>query len=154
MPATRLSAAGRHACAPVIAKFGILYPGGKPRNQVTDGRYAFPFFDKRNVAGVFSQRTNRPFKEFAAAVDRAVGEQVRADGACGVDLWSALANVRWHRADGAMVSYSFRQAGNFVAWIWEEGDYALWYCSGPPGEVALWISEAMAAERWTWIISD
>lgn len=45
---------------------------------------------------------------------------MRADGACGVDLWSALANVRWHASHGAVVSYSFREAATLVAWVREE----------------------------------
>ena len=87
----------------------------------------FPFFDKSDFAGVPSQRSKRPIKEFEAAIDRAIGELVRADGACGVDLWSALANVRWHASNGAVVSYSFREAATLVAWVREEGDYILWY---------------------------
>lgn len=86
------------------------------------------------------------------AVDRAVGEQVRADGACGVDLWSALVGTRWHSTDGAIVPYSSRQAGELVAWVREEGNYREWYCSGPPGQVAPWISAAMAAEGWPWFL--
>lgn len=111
---------------------------------------AFPFFDKDDFASVPSGRSLRPIKEFEAAVDRAVGERVRADGADGVDLWCALANVQWLRSDGAVVSYSFREAGSLVAWVREEGDYIEWYCSGPPGEVPLWIEEAMATEGWAW----
>lgn len=114
----------------------------------------FPFFDKSDFAGVPSQRSKRPIKEFEAAIDRAVGELVRADGACGVDLWSALANVRWHASNGAVVSYSFREAATLVAWVREEGDTILWYCSGPPGVVAPWIGEAMAVEGWSWTASD
>ncbi|MFT4053850.1 MAG: hypothetical protein QM681_05045 [Novosphingobium sp.] len=79
---------------------------------------------------------------------------MRTDGACGVDLWSSLANIRWQGPNGAVVSYSFREADCLVAWVREEGDHIQWYCSGPPGEVAPWISEAMAAEGWTWIVSD
>lgn len=73
---------------------------------------------------------------------------MRADGACGVDLWSALANVHWLRSNETVISYSFREAAELVAWIREEGDYISWYCSGPPGEVAPWIGEAMATEGW------
>ena len=56
---------------------------------------ADPFFDKSDFAGVPSQRSKRPIMEFEAAIDRAVGELLRADGACGVDLWSA-----WPTFDG------------------------------------------------------
>lgn len=79
---------------------------------------------------------------------------MRADGACGVDLWSSLANVRWLGPDGVVVSYSFREAACLVAWVREEIDDIQWYCSGPPGEVSPWISEAMIVEGWTWAVSD
>lgn len=117
-------------------------------------RQTFPFFDKTDLAGVPSERPRGPIKEFEAAVDRTVGESVRADGARGVDLWSVLANVRWHAPNGAVVSYSFREVAKFVAWVREEGDYISWYCSGLPGAMAPWIGEAMAAEGWSWTASD
>ena len=71
----------------------------------------------------------------AAFLDRLLGEQVRADGACGVDLWCALTNTRWFGPDGVEVSYGFRRAGHAVAWVREEGDDLTWYCSGEPGQV-------------------
>jgi len=100
-----------------------------------------------------SQRLLRPIKDFEAIIDRTVGEQVRADGAYGVELWSALVGIHWHAADGAVVSYTSRQAADLVAWVREEGDYLLWYYSGPIGDVAPWISMAMATEGWTWSLA-
>jgi hypothetical protein len=135
-------------------QFNCFIPSSAELKRREPWRQTFPFFDKSDFAGVPSQRSTRPIKEFEAAIDRAVGEQVRADGACGVDLWSALANVRWHASNGAVVSYSFREAATLVAWVREEGDYILWYCSGPPGVVAPWIGEAMAVEGWSWTASD
>lgn len=113
-------------------------------------RFIFPIFDQADFSGVPSQRLLRPKKNFEATIDHAVGEQVRADGACGVELWSAFAGIHWHLANGEVVSYTTRQAAELVAWVREEGDSILWYCSGPPGEVAPWISAAMATEGWTW----
>lgn len=110
----------------------------------------FPFFSREDFEGVPSSRAYRPRKQFEAAVDRAVGDQVRSDGACGVDLWCALANVEWHGPDGEIVSYTFRGAGSLVAWVREEGDYIEWYDSGEPGVVASWISGALANEGWRW----
>jgi hypothetical protein len=49
-----------------------------------------------------------------------------------------------------VVSYSFRAAGAFVAWVHEENSDIMWYSSGPPGEVAPWIADALAAEGWMW----
>jgi len=122
-------------------------------NRAEPQEFIFPFFDKADFAGVPSQRLLRPIKDFEAAIDRAVGEQVRADGARGVELWSALAGIHWHAANGAVVSYTSRQAAELVAWVREEGDYLLWYCSGPTGDVAPWISAAMATEGWTWSLA-
>ena len=112
------------------------------QTELSRRRFIFPFFDQADFAGVPSQRLLRPKKNFEATIDRAVGEQVRADGACGVELWSALAGIHWHSADGAVVSYTSRQAAELVAWVREEGDALLWYCSGPIGDVASWISAA------------
>ena len=121
--------------------------------ELSRRRFIFPFFDKTDFAGLPSQRLLRPRKNFEATIDRAVGEQVRADGACGVELWSALAGIYWHSANGAVVSYTSRQAAELVAWVREEGDALLWYCSGPIGDVASWISAAMATEGWTWSLA-
>ncbi len=93
----------------------------------------FPFFSREDFEGVPSSLTHRPRKQFEAAVDRAVGDRVRFDGACGADLWSALTNVDWHGPDGQIVSYSFRTAGDLVAWVREEGDYIEWFCGDEPG---------------------
>lgn len=65
-------------------------------------------------------------------------------------MWSALADIDWIAPDGGIVSYSFRHAADVVAWIREEGNYLDWYCSGPTGQVAPWIVEALAGEGWTW----
>lgn len=121
--------------------------------ELSRRRFIFPFFDKADFAGVPSQRLLRPIKEFEATIDRAVGEQVRADGACGVELWSALAGIHRHAANGAVVSYTSRQAAELVAWVREEDDSLLWYHSGPTGDVASWISAAMAKEGWTWSLA-
>ncbi|MCJ2188599.1 hypothetical protein [Novosphingobium beihaiensis] len=87
---------------------------------------------------------------FELAVDRLVGDRIRADGHAAVELWSAIANIEWTAPDGGTVSYSLRGAGEMVAWIREEGNYLDWYCSGPSGHVALWIEQALAQEGWTW----
>lgn len=79
-----------------------------------------------------------------------LGGRVRADGGAAIDLWSALANIAWHGPEGECVSYSFRAAGDLVAWVREEGRYIDWYCSGPWGVVAPWIEEGLAAEKWSW----
>lgn len=100
--------------------------------------------------GVASSRAFQHRKSFEYAVDRAIGPRVRADGSAGVDLWCALANIEWADASGNVASFSLRTAGEFVAWIREEGGYLDWYCSGTPEQVAPWIEEALGAEGWFW----
>ena len=51
------------------------------------------FTERKDVAGVPSARTGRARKVFEAQLDAALGESVRADGSCALDLWSALTNV-------------------------------------------------------------
>lgn len=113
----------------------------------------FPFFNREDFEGVPSSLVYRPRKQFEAAVDRAVGDRIRSDGACGADLWSALSNVEWRDPDGQTVSYSFRAAGDLVAWVREEGDYIEWFCGDAPGVVASWIGDALAAEGWSYTLA-
>lgn len=98
--------------------------------------------------GVPSSRVGRWRKQFELTVDRVLGERIRADGANALALWSALANVEWHRPVGACVSYSLRSAGDLVAWVREEGDYSDWFCAEPVAVVARWIEEELGREGW------
>lgn len=109
-----------------------------------------PFSTKADFQRVPSSRVYRPYKAFEAVLDRAIGDRVRADGACGIDLWCALANLVWRGPDGAAISYSFRRAGEVVAWVREEGDYLTWYCSGQPGTVSDWIADSLIPLGWSW----
>lgn len=108
------------------------------------------FTDREELEGVATSGVRHDSKQFELAVERALGGRVRADGGAAIDLWSALANIAWHGPDGECVSYSFRAAGDLVAWVREEGHYIDWYCSGPWGVVAPWIEEGLAAENWSW----
>lgn len=83
-------------------------------------------------------------------VERVLGAEIQADTSLAPELWSALANVRWHHADHGEVGYSFRAAGQFVAWVWEDGDCLDWYCSGEPGVVSARIGEVLVREGWIW----
>ena len=50
------------------------------------------FTERKDVAGVPSARTGRPRKAFMLQIDAALGESVRADGACALDLCLQTAN--------------------------------------------------------------
>lgn len=108
------------------------------------------FFTRSDFAGVASTRVRRPAKQFEAILDRLFGEQVRADGVFGVDLWCALAGVEWRNRQGDTVCYSQRRASDVVAWVREDGCYLEWYASGDAGEVADWIGEALRDVGWSW----
>lgn len=108
------------------------------------------FFTRGDLAGVASTRVHRPAKQFEATLDRLFGERVRADGAFGVDLWSALAGVEWRNEQGETVCYSHRRAGDVVAWVREDGCYLEWYASGEAGDVADWIGNALRDAGWSW----
>jgi hypothetical protein len=58
------------------------------------------FTKRKDVTGVPSARTGRARKAFEAQLDAALGERIRADGACACVLWSALTNVVWHGPTG------------------------------------------------------
>lgn len=107
------------------------------------------FPEETDWNGVASPRRHRFRKLFELTVERELGERIRADGAEAVAMWSALANVEWHHAGGGVVSYSFRSAGDLVAWLREDGDYLDWYCSGEPGLVSVAIAETLAMQGWT-----
>ena len=62
--------------------------------QINSTEATFPFFSRNDFQGQPSSRVYRPYKAFEIILDRVLGERVRADGACAVDLWCALANIR------------------------------------------------------------
>ena len=90
------------------------------------------------------------YGHFEAAVQRQLGDKIRADIAIGVLLWCALANVDWTHPIHGDIGYSFRAAGDLIAALRREGDYIDWYCCGEYGHVHDVISAAMEREGWGW----
>jgi hypothetical protein len=89
-----------------------------------------------------------PYGAFEQAVERQLGDAIRADEKVGVLLWSALANVRWEHPEHGEVGYSWRAAGDLVAAVRREGNYMDWYMSGTEAQVFPEVGDALAREGW------
>lgn len=106
--------------------------------------------DFGGLGGISGGRPRDETDLFETAVDRALGEQMRADDSLCREMWSALANVDWTHENGDTAGYSFRAAGDLIAAIIGRGDYMDWYCSGPYATVSERIDRALQSEGWTW----
>lgn len=111
---------------------------------------------QRNLNDAFEMTVDRLFGDRMRAAP--VGEGFFSEGDWQSNIcrqwWSALANVDWHHTNGDTASYSFRAAGDLIAAIRGQGDYLDWYCSGPYATVTQEISDAMAAEGWSWTADE
>jgi hypothetical protein len=108
--------------------------------------------DFGGMGGIEGGRPRDPEDLFEAAVDRAMGDRLRAEGIKGAfiapRLWGSLSNVDWIHENGDTASYSFRAAGDLIAALIGEGDYMDWYCSGHDGLADEEVAELMAKEGW------
>jgi len=117
--------------------------------------------DFGGMGGVAGGRPRNAEDLFEAAVERALGDRLRAEHVgkpradwfegtgIGDRLWGSLANVDWKHENGDTASYSFRAAGDLIAAIVGEGDYMTYYCSSDHGVIDPEVAEAMAREGWT-----
>ena len=87
------------------------------------------------LGGVIDGRPRDHGDEFENAIERALGDQMRADPEVCCEVWSALANVVWIRQHGATAGYSFRAAGDLVAAVLGRGNYMDWYGNNIPDSV-------------------
>ena len=104
---------------------------------ITGGRSGFRDLVCEGAQGAFE---NTVYENFYV--------QLREDRAFGEVIWSALTNTEWIKGD-AVLSYSFRAAGDLIASMRREGDYLDWYCCARPGVVSPEIAGNMAVYGWT-----
>ena len=90
-------------------------------------------------------------ERFEELLDEVLGERIRGDDVCAVELWLALAGTVWQGPKAEKVCYSMRSAGEVVAQIRKEGEYTDWYMSGPTCQVADWIAADLAKHGCTWV---
>lgn len=111
--------------------------------------------------GVAGGRGRAEEDAFEAAVERAMGDRLRAEfpgsgagwGRKGEPilaqrLYGSITNQDWQHEGGELAGYSFRAAGDLIAAIIGQGDYLDWYCSAPEGEVDEEVAELLAGEGW------
>lgn len=88
---------------------------------------------------------------FAQAIERVLGDRIRADENVGRAVWEMIAGVDWVHANGDTALYTWRSAGDILAAIRGNGNYMDWY-----GEhcvqgqsITEEVKTAMATQGWS-----
>lgn len=114
--------------------------------------------DYGGLGGSVGGRERYTDDEFENAVERALGEKLRAEAPCdcgrfrcdhiGGRLWGTLANADFIHENGDTAGYSFRAAGDLIAAIVGSGSYIDWYCSNEYDLQDPEVLEALGSEGW------
>jgi hypothetical protein len=115
------------------------------------------------LGGCAGGRGRNPEDDFETAVDRAMGERLRAEWKTrpekttrwyegkmlGHRLYGSITNQDWKHENGDTAGYSFRAAGDLISSIIGDGEYMDWYCSHPEGVVDPEVAELLKAQGWS-----
>jgi hypothetical protein len=106
----------------------------------------------KDYSEAYWHERERAQNAFMAAVERTLGDALRADEHLCARLWGAMTNTTWLHVDGLETSFSFRKAGGLIAELRGEGanNYMRWYMSGLDGSVHSEIALALEPEGWFW----
>lgn len=103
--------------------------------------------EQRN-ASALRKRDDWHGDPFAAILAFVFGARMRRSYRLCCEVYSAVTNTEWTTADGKEGGFSFRCAGDVIAWIRGEGDYRTWYLCAGEGRVTPEIERALNAEGW------
>lgn len=106
--------------------------------------------DFGGLGGIMGKtRPVHDFDDFEVTIQRIFGERMKQDDALCHEIWSALANVDWHRPESNdSASYSLRAVGDLVAAIRGSGDYLDWYCNSDYPSITDEIRRSLKKAGW------
>ncbi|MCB1476289.1 MAG: hypothetical protein H6883_09880 [Rhodobiaceae bacterium] len=86
---------------------------------------------------------------FEAALEKRLGDQMRADDEICKQVWSAMANVDWYNFERELsVGYTFRHASEVIYVIIGRYDDLKWYCCAPPAVISPLVGMSLKKEGW------